>query len=79
MLNIVGTLSIAEEIRSREPNEQDSKDIAEMRAHGYSPAAISSGIELDVRKVRKVIKNLPKPTKETAAQRMDRAMAGRVR
>ena len=79
MLELVGRMPIAEELRSREPNEQDLKNIKELRGLGWGATAIASAIEMDVRIIRKVIKTMPRPAKETPAQRIDRVMVGRVR
>jgi len=71
--------SIAEELRSRKANEQDLKNINELRGLGWGATAIGSALEMNPGIVRKVIKNLPKPAKESAAQKMDREMQGRLR
>jgi len=76
MLELV---SVAEELRSREPNEQDLKNIDELRGLGWRATAIGSALEMNPGTVRKTIKNLPKPVKESATQKMDREMVGRVR
>jgi DNA invertase Pin-like site-specific DNA recombinase len=68
-----------EEMRNRTPNEQDLKNIREMRGSGWSSTTIATGLELKIQTVRKALKNTPKPVKETAEQRTDREMLGRVR
>lgn len=68
-----------EEIRNRVPNETDLRNIQEMQSTGWTPTTIASGLELKFETVRKVLKNLPKPANETAEQKIDREMLGRVR
>ena len=68
-----------EEMRSRTPNEHDLRNIQVMCGTGWTSTAIASGLELNLQTVRKVLKNVPKAVKETAEQKIDREMLGRVR
>jgi DNA invertase Pin-like site-specific DNA recombinase len=82
MIHITGVFEShnwIEEMRSRTPTEWDLRNIREMRSTGWTSTAIATGLELSVQTVRKALKNTPKPIKETAEQRTDREMLGRVR
>jgi hypothetical protein len=82
---MIGSTSVPERqnwvegMRSRTPNEMDLKNIQEMRRTGWGPTAIATGLELNIQSVRKALKNTAKPVKETAEQKLDREMLGRVR
>jgi DNA invertase Pin-like site-specific DNA recombinase len=71
--------NLVEEMRSRIPNEVDLRNITEMHRTGWTSTAIATGLELKVQTVRRALKNLPKPAKESAEQKVDREMQGRVR
>jgi hypothetical protein len=66
-----------QELRKRQPSEEDLKTIAELKKQDWKATQIASGIEMEVKTVRKVIKGLDiRP--ETPEQRMDLKMRGRV-
>lgn len=65
------------EMFTRKASESDLKNIVELKKAGWKATEIASGLEMDVRTVRKAIKQLEiKP--EASQERLDREMVGRV-
>jgi hypothetical protein len=68
---------LIQELRKRQPSEEDLKTIAELKRQNWKATQIASGIEMDVKTIRKALKRLDiRP--ETPEQKLDREMRGRV-
>lgn len=66
-----------QEMRQRHPSEEDLKTIGELKSRNWPATRIASGIEMEVKTVRKAIKGMDIQP-ETREQKLDREMRGRV-